>query len=201
MRVRSGVSQGVATSVRSVVASTVKYPSSARHVVRCFVFWSFFSVETLKLRELCLPNTVFTKKLRHEVYRSVCMEFLLAITDRYMFDQAQIIFSPHLSIYPECFLCLSYFPGITLVSAPHLARSYHHLFPLQPFSEVPLSGDDEKWGFLLCDFHISVVFRFSFNLMTPIHNFFSVRCRNYFKIASDIFFQPGVRCLRPANFA
>jgi len=27
--------------------------------------------------------------------------------------------------------------GLTLVSAPHLARSYHHLFPLPPFVELP----------------------------------------------------------------
>ena len=26
--------------------------------------------------------------------------------------------------------------GLTLVSAPHLARSYHHLFPLPPFTEL-----------------------------------------------------------------
>jgi len=31
----------------------------------------------------------------------------------------------------ECRCC-----GLTLVSAPHLARSYHHLFPLVPFDEV-----------------------------------------------------------------
>ena len=31
----------------------------------------------------------------------------------------------------ECRSC-----GLTLVSAPHLARSYHHLFPLPPFEEV-----------------------------------------------------------------
>lgn len=30
----------------------------------------------------------------------------------------------------ECKQC-----GLTLVSAPHLARSYHHLFPLKPFIE------------------------------------------------------------------
>uniref|UniRef100_A0A8C9F4B9 VWFA domain-containing protein n=1 Tax=Pavo cristatus TaxID=9049 RepID=A0A8C9F4B9_PAVCR len=33
----------------------------------------------------------------------------------------------------ECKVC-----GLTLVSAPHLARSYHHLFPLDAFQEVPL---------------------------------------------------------------
>lgn len=30
----------------------------------------------------------------------------------------------------ECKQC-----GLTLVSAPHLARSYHHLFPIKPFIE------------------------------------------------------------------
>ena len=30
--------------------------------------------------------------------------------------------------------------GLTLVSSPHLARSYHHLFPVPPFAEV---GPDE----------------------------------------------------------
>ncbi|XP_010148085.1 PREDICTED: general transcription factor IIH subunit 2-like, partial [Eurypyga helias] len=33
----------------------------------------------------------------------------------------------------ECKVC-----GLTLVSAPHLARSYHHLFPLDAFQEVPM---------------------------------------------------------------
>lgn len=32
----------------------------------------------------------------------------------------------------ECAVC-----GITLMSAPHLARAYHHLFPLPRFVEVP----------------------------------------------------------------
>ncbi|KAJ9178157.1 hypothetical protein P3X46_010066 [Hevea brasiliensis] len=31
----------------------------------------------------------------------------------------------------ECRIC-----GLTLVSSPHLARSYHHLFPIVPFDEV-----------------------------------------------------------------
>lgn len=30
----------------------------------------------------------------------------------------------------ECHIC-----GLTLVSSPHLARSYHHLFPIAPFDE------------------------------------------------------------------
>ncbi|XP_071109139.1 general transcription factor IIH subunit 2-like [Haliotis cracherodii] len=35
----------------------------------------------------------------------------------------------------ECKAC-----GLTLVSAPHLARSYHHLFPLPAFKETPVSN-------------------------------------------------------------
>ncbi|GFY39898.1 general transcription factor IIH subunit 2 [Trichonephila inaurata madagascariensis] len=35
----------------------------------------------------------------------------------------------------ECKAC-----GLTLVSAPHLARSFHHLFPLDCFNEIPLSS-------------------------------------------------------------
>ncbi|XP_010257340.1 PREDICTED: general transcription factor IIH subunit 2 [Nelumbo nucifera] len=34
----------------------------------------------------------------------------------------------------ECQIC-----GLTLVSSPHLARSYHHLFPITPFVEVSSS--------------------------------------------------------------
>ncbi|CAG9466272.1 unnamed protein product [Pedinophyceae sp. YPF-701] len=32
----------------------------------------------------------------------------------------------------QCHVC-----GITLMSSPHLAKSYHHLFPVQPFRDVP----------------------------------------------------------------
>ncbi|CAL8247939.1 unnamed protein product [Merluccius merluccius] len=39
----------------------------------------------------------------------------------------------HTELPVECKIC-----GLTLVSAPHLARSFHHLFPLEPFRETPL---------------------------------------------------------------
>jgi transcription factor Ssl1 len=32
----------------------------------------------------------------------------------------------------SCHIC-----GLTLVSSPHLARSFHHLFPVHAFAEVP----------------------------------------------------------------
>ncbi|XP_060764024.1 general transcription factor IIH subunit 2 [Neoarius graeffei] len=42
----------------------------------------------------------------------------------------------------ECKVC-----GLTLVSAPHLARSFHHLFPLEAFQECPL---EEHTGDRFC---------------------------------------------------
>ncbi|KAI4348588.1 hypothetical protein L6164_009296 [Bauhinia variegata] len=38
----------------------------------------------------------------------------------------------------ECRIC-----GLTLISSPHLARSYHHLFPVVPFDEVPPSVQND----------------------------------------------------------
>jgi transcription initiation factor TFIIH subunit 2 len=42
--------------------------------------------------------------------------------------------SKYCQIPVECRTC-----GLTLASAPHLARSYHHLFPLKPFTETSLA--------------------------------------------------------------
>lgn len=40
----------------------------------------------------------------------------------------------------ECRTC-----GLTLISSPHLARSYHHLFPIVPFDEMsPLLPNDPQ---------------------------------------------------------
>lgn len=39
----------------------------------------------------------------------------------------------------ECCIC-----GLTLVSSPHLARSYHHLFPITPFDDVSVGNNPRK---------------------------------------------------------
>uniref|UniRef100_D3TRH4 General transcription factor IIH subunit n=4 Tax=Glossina TaxID=7393 RepID=D3TRH4_GLOMM len=44
-------------------------------------------------------------------------------------------FSKYCELPVECQTC-----GLTLVSAPHLARSYHHLFPVQHFAELAYNG-------------------------------------------------------------
>lgn len=43
--------------------------------------------------------------------------------------------SKHCELPVECRAC-----GLTLVSAPHLARSYHYLFPIKHFKEVQYEG-------------------------------------------------------------
>jgi transcription initiation factor TFIIH subunit 2 len=47
------------------------------------------------------------------------------------------------SIPCNCHIC-----GVTLISAPHLARSYHHLFPIAGFEEVQLKDSANQ----LCSF-------------------------------------------------
>jgi transcription initiation factor TFIIH subunit 2 len=50
-------------------------------------------------------------------------------TTGYFCPQCQ---SKYCELPVECVVC-----GLTLVLAPHLARSYHHLFPIDQFMEVP----------------------------------------------------------------
>jgi len=60
------------------------------------------------------------------------------------------------------------------VSAPHLARSYHHLFPLDAFQEIPLEEyQGERYGSDTCDNNSTfdntvVVFVFTFLAMASI---------------------------------
>ncbi|KAF2988470.1 hypothetical protein EK904_004977, partial [Melospiza melodia maxima] len=63
----------------------------------------------------------------------------------------------------ECKIC-----GLTLVSAPHLARSYHHLFPLDAFQEVPL----EEYKGERCTYAKCVRTRFVWNAIC----LFMIRC-------------------------
>ncbi|KAL7059423.1 hypothetical protein AAHC03_013475 [Spirometra sp. Aus1] len=45
----------------------------------------------------------------------------------------------------ECTVC-----GTTLVAAPHLARAYHHLFPLPNFREETVPPDSENPAETVC---------------------------------------------------
>ncbi|XP_047503667.1 general transcription factor IIH subunit 2 [Pieris napi] len=46
--------------------------------------------------------------------------------------------SKYCSLPAQCRTC-----GLTLASAPHLARSYHHLFPVDPFEELKNEGQSQ----------------------------------------------------------
>lgn len=69
----------------------------------------------------------------------------------------------------ECKVC-----GLTLVSAAHLARSYHHLFPVDPFSEKSLTSVD-----LCCGCLKELPAGKSITVCTS--------CKNYFCIDCDVF--------------
>lgn len=83
----------------------------------------------------------------------------------------------------ECKCC-----GLTLVSAPHLARSYHHLFPLDNFSEHHLAKDEKRQCFSCMD---------EIQSQNVYH---CADCRNTFCLDCDIFIHstlhvcPGCSC-------
>ncbi|GAU17862.1 hypothetical protein TSUD_329880 [Trifolium subterraneum] len=61
----------------------------------------------------------------------------------------------------ECRIC-----GLTLISSPHLARSYHHLFPIVPFAEItPSSQNDPSHNFT------NTCFGCQQNLLSQVSNF------------------------------
>jgi len=49
----------------------------------------------------------------------------------------------------DCPICL-----LTLVSSPHLARSYHHLFPVPNFTEIPQSSSSSADVCFACQKHL-----------------------------------------------
>jgi transcription factor Ssl1 len=75
----------------------------------------------------------------------------------------------------ECKAC-----GLTLASAPHLARSYHHLFPVEPFSELPFHPEDENSPCYGCqrnysvskDKHVGLLRRFYFAINLYCFHFY-----------------------------
>ncbi|XP_052633660.1 general transcription factor IIH subunit 2 isoform X2 [Harpia harpyja] len=78
----------------------------------------------------------------------------------------------------ECKIC-----GLTLVSAPHLARSYHHLFPLDAFQEVPLA---EYQGERYC--------QGCQGEMKDQSVFICKVCQNAFCVECDLFVHDSLHC-------
>lgn len=78
----------------------------------------------------------------------------------------------------ECKIC-----GLTLVSAPHLARSYHHLFPLDAFQEVPL---EEYKGERYCQGCQGEI--------KDQHVYICKVCQNVFCVDCDLFVHDSLHC-------
>ncbi|XP_074787518.1 general transcription factor IIH subunit 2 isoform X5 [Athene noctua] len=78
----------------------------------------------------------------------------------------------------ECKIC-----GLTLVSAPHLARSYHHLFPLDAFQEVPL---EEYQGERCC--------QGCQGEMKDQNVYICKACQNAFCVECDLFVHDSLHC-------
>ncbi|GLT58867.1 hypothetical protein SLA2020_317280 [Shorea laevis] len=95
----------------------------------------------------------------------------------------------------ECRIC-----GLTLVSSPHLARSYHHLFPIPPFDEVPPSRPNDpnqkaKRNCFGCQSLLSPGNKPSLSVACP-------KCQQHFCLDCDIYIHeslhncPGCESLR-----
>ncbi|GBM51977.1 General transcription factor IIH subunit 2 [Araneus ventricosus] len=89
-------------------------------------------------------------------------------TDGYYCPQCN---SKYCELPVECKAC-----GLTLVSAPHLARSFHHLFPLDCFNEVAVASlEPGKYCYgCLTTFTEQTVYQCSV-------------CKNYFCLECDLF--------------
>lgn len=77
----------------------------------------------------------------------------------------------------ECKVC-----GLTLVSAPHLARSFHHLFPLDAFTERPLEEVTDRFC-QACQGELKDQSVF----MCPV-------CRSVFCVECDVFIHDTLHC-------
>ncbi|XP_074851507.1 general transcription factor IIH subunit 2 isoform X4 [Carettochelys insculpta] len=73
--------------------------------------------------------------------------------------------------------------GLTLVSAPHLARSYHHLFPLDAFQEVAL---EEYKGERYCQGCQGEI--------KDQHVYICKVCQNVFCVECDLFVHDSLHC-------
>ncbi|XP_067838862.1 general transcription factor IIH subunit 2 isoform X2 [Heptranchias perlo] len=78
----------------------------------------------------------------------------------------------------ECKVC-----GLTLVSAPHLARSYHHLFPLDAFRETPLEEIQGERYCQGCQGELKDQNIYICNV-----------CQNVFCVECDIFIHDNLHC-------
>ncbi|KAI0268673.1 Ssl1-like-domain-containing protein, partial [Gloeopeniophorella convolvens] len=92
----------------------------------------------------------------------------------------------------DCDVC-----GLMIVSSPHLARSYHHLFPVKPYTAV-LTPDDAPGASATCHacmsrFKETPVTAISEG-MSPLGRYRCQDCKNNFCTECDVFVHDVLHC-------
>lgn len=93
-----------------------------RHMI---LYW-YFDNFTFAIFHVFFPFSIYSHAQNSD-------ETVKLMTTGYLCPQC---LSKHCELPVECRAC-----GLTLVSAPHLARSYHYLFPVDPFKEIAPESD------------------------------------------------------------
>lgn len=75
--------------------------------------------------------------------------------------------------------------GLTLVSSPHLARSYHHLFPITPFDDVAQSVSNDRLSLQTSCFGCQQSLLNPGNMRGPCVS--CPKCKQYFCLDCDIY--------------
>ncbi|KAJ7593721.1 Ssl1-like-domain-containing protein [Mycena floridula] len=92
----------------------------------------------------------------------------------------------------DCDIC-----GLMIVSSPHLARSYHHLFPVKPYDAIASLAD---WGITASDCHAcSRAFPTAVSVqnaegLSPVGRYRCPDCRYDFCSDCDVFVHDVVHC-------
>ncbi|AOW04701.1 Ssl1-like-domain-containing protein [Yarrowia lipolytica] len=99
-------------------------------------------------------------------------------------------------VCPQCKVKVSSLPtvcpccGLTLILSTHLARSYHHLFPLAPFIEVPCKNAHKSEFCAGCQSKFPVVARDAKNIQADgsmTSRYECPTCHSHFCIDCDVF--------------
>ncbi|KAF9012394.1 Ssl1-like-domain-containing protein [Cyathus striatus] len=90
----------------------------------------------------------------------------------------------------DCDIC-----GLMIVSSPHLARSYHHLFPVKPYNAVPIQDDRSQSACHACarPFPISQSTTVGEG-MSPVGRYRCPDCRKDFCSDCDLFVHEVIHC-------
>ena len=138
---------------------------------------SDFATESSLIKMGFPPHVPFNKTGRPKI--SMCMSTKQLSIGGYYCPQCN---AKYLELPVQCVIC-----SLTLISAPHLARSYHHLFPLSHFEEMT---SDEAKKFHNCCF--SCLKRFSQTAGSKVYQ--CCKCNNLYCLDCNLFVHETLHC-------